>query len=50
MLLYVPGQALAELYVINGQYGEAFSLYADVGGFNALFLCLDIYQINLISQ
>ena len=25
-------QALAELYVISGQYDKAFSLYADVGG------------------
>lgn len=28
-----PSQALAELYVIDGQYEKAFSLYADVSGF-----------------
>lgn len=34
LLVLLPCQALAELYVIDGQYENAFSLYADVSAFS----------------
>ena len=41
LCITLPWQALAELYVIDGQYEKAFALYADVSA-------LDEFRQNMV--
>lgn len=39
-------QALAELYVIDGQYEKAFALYADVSQFMTFLITITPHQMH----